>query len=137
MRLQAEVSGDQRHSARAEAEPFRMDMRKRRDTALRLFKQQTASSGEASSPDLEPPKSKMVQGCPLQSAVTICHLLLLQASALQHCGDAQGCCYPQGPHLQLRLLLCAVVIESFKAPWLVPAPLVVGKGLSSWWDPGI
>lgn len=39
MRLQAEVSGDQGHSARAEAEPFRMDMRKKRVIALRLFKQ--------------------------------------------------------------------------------------------------
>lgn len=129
MRLQAEVSGDQGHSARAEAEPFRMDMR--RVTALKLFKKQTASSGEASSPDLEPPRNKMVQGCPFQSAVTICHLLLLQASALQNCGDTRGCCYPKGPHLQLCLILCVVVAESVKAPELVPAPLLVGRILSS------
>lgn len=115
MRMQAKVSGDQRHSVRAEAEPFRMDMRKRR--VLRLFKQQTASAGEASSPDLEPPRNKMVQGCHSQSAVTICHLLLLQASALEHCGDARGCCYPQGPHLQLHLCLCVLVAEIAQSSW--------------------
>lgn len=130
MRLQVEVSGDQRHSARAEAEPLRMGMRKRRLTALRIFKQQTASSGEAPSPDLEPPRNKMFQGCPLQSAVTICHLLLLKASALLRCGGAWVCCYPQGPHLQLHLLLFVVVAEPLKGPGVILAPLVVGRSLS-------
>lgn len=106
-------------------------MRKRKVTALRLFKQQMASSGEASSPVLEPPRNKMVHGCPFQSAVTICHLLLLQASARQTCGGTRRCCYPQGPHLQLHLLLCVVVTESLKAPGLISAPLVVGRSLSS------
>lgn len=60
IRLQAKVSGNQGHSARAEAETLWVVMRESRATALRLFEQQTASSREASSPNLDPPRNKMV-----------------------------------------------------------------------------
>lgn len=111
MKPQAEVSGHQGHSARTDIEPVRMDIRRKSITAWRLFKQQAVTSGDESSPCLEPPRNKIVQDCHLWSAVTICHLLLLQTSALQHCEGAQGCFYPQGPHLQLHLLLCVVVAD--------------------------
>lgn len=55
--------------------------------------------------------SKIVQDCHLWSAVAICHLLLLQTSALQRYEGAQGCFYLQGLHLQLHLLLCVVVAD--------------------------
>lgn len=55
--------------------------------------------------------NKRVQDCHLCSAVTICHLLLLRTSALQHYEGAQGCFYLQGLHLQLHLLLCVVVAD--------------------------
>lgn len=111
MRLQAEVSGDQGHNARTDIEPVRMDTRKKSITAWRLFKQQAVSSRGESCPCLEPPTNKMVQDCHLWPFVTVCHLLLLQTSALQCCEGAQGCFYLQGLNLQLHLLLCVVVAD--------------------------
>lgn len=111
MRLQAEMCGDQEHSARTDNEPVRMGTGKKSIPVWRLFKQQAVSSGGESSHCLEPPTNKMVQDCHLWFAVMICLLLLLQTSALQHCEGAQGCFYLQGLHLQLHLLLCVVVAD--------------------------
>lgn len=107
----AEEFGDQGCNARTDIKPVRIDTRKKSLTAWRPFKQHAVSSGGESSPCLESPMNKMVQDCHLWFAVMICHLLLLQTSALQDCEDAQGCFYLQGLHLQLHLLLCVVVAD--------------------------